>query len=285
MKFEATDIRKSYGDHLVLDNVSISLDKGVITGLIGVNGVGKSTLLKILSGINQPDEGTLDISNLNVAYMSERNPLYPHMYVTEYLHWVANVKEVKNVSDRVDWVIERAGLTTVKTKKIRHLSKGFKQRVGLGATIVSDPDVIILDEPINGLDPVQIVEYRSLIKELARDKVVVLSSHLLQEIEAICDQVLLLKDGELSLQVAGFGDKQENYIIRVELDRHIDESQFGDMEDIILVSKLGEYIYHLEIASERDVRLEVFDQIIDSGAKIKELTRLKSDWQSILRSS
>ena len=270
---------------MVLDSVSLSLDKGVITGLIGVNGVGKSTLLKILSGINQPDKGTLDVSDLNIAYMSERNPLYPHMYVPEYLHWIAKVKEVQNVGDRVDWVIRRAGLTTVKTKKITHLSKGFKQRVGLAATIVSDPDVIILDEPINGLDPVQIVEYRSLIKELATDKVVILSSHLLQEIEAICDQVLLLKDGELSLQVSGYGDQHEKYILHLELDRNIDVSQFEHVKDIVLVSKVGEHIYHLEVASERDVRLEVFDQVVDSGAKIKELTRLKSDWQSILQSS
>jgi len=253
MILTAEQIHKSYGTQVVLDGVDLTLEKGTITGLLGRNGAGKSTLLKIISGINQPDRGKLDIEDLDIAYMSERNPLYPHMYVMEYLGWIADIRSVHDKTSRLAWVVAQAGLEEVRTKKISQLSKGYRQRVGLAATIISDPDVIILDEPINGLDPVQIKEYRSLIKSLSTDKIVILSSHLLQEIEAICDEVLLIKDGQISRHLTTQHSSESAYQVKLSLDKEMETEALLDLEGVTSVMPDSEGDYLIDVSSSQDI--------------------------------
>jgi len=266
MILTAEQIHKSYGTQVVLDGVDLTLEKGTITGLLGRNGAGKSTLLKIISGINQPDRGKLDIKDLDIAYMSERNPLYPHMYVMEYLGWIADIRSVHDKT---------------RTKKISQLSKGYRQRVGLAATIISDPDVIILDEPINGLDPVQIKEYRSLIKSLSTDKIVILSSHLLQEIEAICDEVLLIKDGQISRHLTTQHSSESAYQVKLSLDKEMETEALLDLEGVTSVMPDSEGDYLIDVSSSQDIRLEICDVVIAAGRRIRELSRQNKSLQEI----
>ncbi len=281
MILTAEQIHKSYGTQVVLDGVDLTLEKGTITGLLGRNGAGKSTLLKIISGINQPDRGKLDIKDLDIAYMSERNPLYPHMYVMEYLGWIADIRSVHDKTSRLAWVVAQAGLEEVRTKKISQLSKGYRQRVGLAATIISDPDVIILDEPINGLDPVQIKEYRSLIKSLSTDKIVILSSHLLQEIEAICDEVLLIKDGQISRHLTTQHSSESAYQVKLSLDKEMETEALLDLEGVTSVMPDSEGDYLIDVSSSQDIRLEICDVVIAAGRRIRELSRQNKSLQEI----
>ncbi len=282
MSLIARDITKSYGVQAVLDQVDLSLDKGEIVGLLGRNGAGKSTLLKIIAGINRPDQGELHMGSNTIGYMSERNPLYPHMYVTEYLSWVADMRTITDRESRVAWAVEKVGLDEVKTKKINQLSKGFKQRVGLAATLLSDPDIIILDEPINGLDPIQITQYRTLIKSIATDKIIILSSHLIQEIEALCDRVLLLRDGKIvedrALQRTG---SDQNHTIILELNDLIDITKLESIEGVVTVSSAPDFTYRLEVQSTDDIRTDVFDIVVEQGLKIKEMKMEQSSLQQI----
>ena len=270
MKVRCEHIRKSYGDQVVLEDINFELNKGEIVGLLGRNGAGKSTLLKILAGINRPDDGTLELPEEGVAYLSEANPLYPHMYVREYLEWVADVKKIQAAKSRIRQIIEQVGLEDVRTKKIFQLSKGYRQRLGLAATLLADPDVLILDEPINGLDPVQITEYRKLIRSISSDKIILLSSHLMQEIEALCDRVLFLDEGCIARE-AILRDRNNQRSIRLKLDRKLKSAIFGDIEGIHSVEKKEEDIYIISYDRNSDPRTLIFDTVVANGAKILEM--------------
>lgn len=200
------DLTKKYGNQLALDKVSFSIKKGEVVGLLGPNGAGKSTLMKSVSGAILPDAGDVLLNEFSVlkhpletkkriGFLPENNPLYYEMYVSEYLRFVADIRKVKK--NLVDEVIERVGLTPESHKKIKQLSKGYKQRVGLAQAILSDPDILILDEPTNGLDPNQILEIRELIRSIGQSKTVILSTHIMQEVEAICSRVILLNHGKV----------------------------------------------------------------------------------------
>ena len=284
MSLIARGITKSYGAQGVLDQVDLSLDKGEIVGLLGRNGAGKSTLLKIIAGINLPDEGDLNKGESSIGYMSERNPLYPHMYVTEYLSWVAQMRAIPDLKKRIGWAVEKVGLSDVRGKKINQLSKGFRQRVGLAATLLSDPDIIILDEPINGLDPIQITQYRALIKSIAGDKIIILSSHLIQEIEALCDRVLLLRDGKI------VEDRQlqkstgtQDYTIIIDLNDSLDVLKLETIEGIAKVSLIKDKTYRIVVRSSADVSILIFDEVVEQGLKIKEMKREQSSLQQIFQ--
>ena len=200
------DLTKKYGNQLALDKVSFSIKKGEVVGLLGPNGAGKSTLMKSVSGAILPDGGDVLLNEFSVlkhpletkkriGFLPENNPLYYEMYVKEYLRFVADIRKVKK--NLVDEVIERVGLTPESHKKIKQLSKGYKQRVGLAQAILSDPDILILDESTNGLDPNQILEIRELIRSIGQSKTVILSTHIMQEVEAICSRVILLNHGKV----------------------------------------------------------------------------------------
>ena len=208
MSIEVRNLTKLYGEQKAIDQISFMVNKGEIVGFLGPNGAGKSTTMKIITGYLQPDEGDAFVSGVDVkkepikakskiGYLPEANPLYYDMYIREYLDFVADIHKVPNKKEKIESVIEVVGLTVESKKRIGQLSKGYKQRVGLAAALIHDPEVLILDEPTTGLDPNQIIEIREVIKSLGQNKTVLFSSHILQEVEAICDRVIIINRGKM----------------------------------------------------------------------------------------
>ncbi|MEO8174098.1 MAG: ATP-binding cassette domain-containing protein, partial [Sediminibacterium sp.] len=205
---QISQLLKQYGEQKAVNQASFEIGKGEIVGFLGPNGAGKSTTMKILTGYLQPDSGKAIVCGLDVSahpiavkkkigYLPEANPLYTDMYVREYLHFVAGIHQLKDKKAAVENVITLTGLTVESKKKIGQLSKGYKQRVGLAAALIHDPEVLILDEPTSGLDPNQIIEIRNVIKQQGKNKTVLFSSHILQEVEAICDRVIIINKGNI----------------------------------------------------------------------------------------
>ena len=208
MSIEISNLTKIYGDQKAVDAISFTVGKGEIVGFLGPNGAGKSTTMKIITGYLGQDGGEAIVCGISVrqqpletkkkiGYLPEANPLYPDMYVREYLDFIADVHKVTDKKTRIEAVISLVGLTVESNKKLGQLSKGYKQRVGLAAALIHDPEVLILDEPTSGLDPNQIIEIRDVIKKLGKDKTVLFSSHILQEVEALCDRVVIINQGKL----------------------------------------------------------------------------------------
>ena len=202
------NIYKSYDNIKALDNISFELKKGDIVGFLGPNGAGKSTLMKILTSYVKEDSGSVIICDINkndnsiftkskIGYLSENNPLYKDMFVQEYLFFISDLLKIESKKDRINYLLNRVGLENVKNQKIADLSKGFKQRVGIAAALVHDPEIILLDEPTTGLDPNQLIEIRSLIKEIGKEKIILLSTHIMEEIPKICNRVLVINKGKL----------------------------------------------------------------------------------------
>ena len=194
-------INKCFGQQEVLQDVSLDIPEGQVLGLLGPNGAGKSTLMKILIGLVKADSGSTQVPE-HIGYLPENNPLYDEMYVVEYLRFMAKLERVEYPETRVEELIERVGLTPERHKHIRELSKGYCQRVGLAQALLGDPDLLILDEPTTGLDPNQLVEIRSLIRTIGRDRTVILSTHIMQEVREMCDRVVILDHGEIKADEA-----------------------------------------------------------------------------------
>jgi ABC-2 type transport system ATP-binding protein len=208
MSIKVSNLLKQYGDQKAVDNISFTINKGEIVGFLGPNGAGKSTTMKMITGYLEPDHGDIEVAGIRVSdhpletkkkigYLPEANPLYFEMYIREYLDFIAGIHQVRDPASAIDKVIELTGLTPEKHKKIGQLSKGYKQRVGLAAALIHDPEVLILDEPTSGLDPNQIIEIREVIRRLGKDKTVMFSSHILQEVEALCNRVIIINKGKL----------------------------------------------------------------------------------------
>jgi len=208
MSIEVSQLTKKYGQQIAVNQLSFSVSPGEIIGFLGPNGAGKSTTMKMITGFLKPDAGTAKICDLNVkedpvsvknkiGYLPENNPLYTDLFVREYLGFIAELHHLKNKKEAVEQVIQKVGLTPEANKKIAELSKGYKQRVGLAAALIHNPQVLILDEPTSGLDPNQIQEIREVIKQEGKNKTVIFSSHIMQEIEAICDRVIIINKGKL----------------------------------------------------------------------------------------
>jgi hypothetical protein len=206
MSLQIIDLTKNFGEQTALNNINLNIKKNEIVGLLGPNGAGKSTLMKSITGVLKIETGQIlfqgrDISQSpieskkNIGFLPENNPLYQDMFVKEYLNFVANIHKIS--SKRVEEVIDLVGITPEKSKKISQLSKGYKQRVGLAQAIIHQPDLLILDEPTNGLDPNQIIEIRNLIKEISHEKTIILSTHIMQEVEALCSRVILIHKGRI----------------------------------------------------------------------------------------
>ena len=221
MSLEISNLTKKFGEQTALNNINIEIKKNEIIGLLGPNGAGKSTLMKSIVGAIKIDEGNIlfngkDItenevfSKKNIGFLPENNPLYQEMYVKEYLQFVANIHGISN--EKVEEIINLVGITPEKNKKISQLSKGYKQRVGLAQAILHEPNLLILDEPTNGLDPNQIVEIRNVIKEIGKEKTVILSTHIMQEVEALCSRVILIHNGNIvqDTDIANFKGKFQN---------------------------------------------------------------------------
>ena len=208
MSISVSGLSKHYGTQIAVNDISFSIGKGEIVGFLGPNGAGKSTTMKMITGYLEADAGSIKVSGIDVSansfaskkkigYLPEANPLYPDMYVREYLHFSAGVHKLDNIKQRTETIIHTVGLTAEANKKIGQLSKGYKQRVGLAAALIHEPEVLLLDEPTSGLDPNQITEIRNLIRSLSTEKTVLFSSHILQEVEAICDRVIIINKGSI----------------------------------------------------------------------------------------
>jgi ABC-2 type transport system ATP-binding protein len=253
MSIEVKSLTKIYGEQKAVDNISFSVGKGEIVGFLGPNGAGKSTTMKIVTGYLLADAGEVSVCGIDVktapleakkkiGYLPEANPLYFDMYVREYLDFIADVHSIKNKKEKIEEVIKTVGLTPESRKKVGQLSKGYKQRVGLAAALIHNPEVLILDEPTTGLDPNQIIEIREVIKQLGQNKTVLFSSHILQEVEAICDRVIIINKGKLvandTLSVLR-NQSQNNNAIRVTFKETIDSSLLQNLNGVASVNKLN----------------------------------------------
>ncbi|RSC92558.1 gliding motility-associated ABC transporter ATP-binding subunit GldA [Tenacibaculum singaporense] len=293
MSIQLTEISKTYGTQKAVNNISFSAKKGEIVGFLGPNGAGKSTTMKILTGFIQPSEGTVLVSGIDVisnpieaqkkiGYLPEHNPLYLDMYVREYLQFQASLHNIEN--SKVNETIEKVGLTIEAHKKINQLSKGYRQRVGLAAAILHDPEVLILDEPTTGLDPNQLVEIRELIKELGKDKTVLLSTHIMQEVEAMCDRVIIINKGEIVINKPISELKTDNeQVIKVTFDYKLEEQFIKRLPNIVSYKNTLENNWILVFNSKEDMRPVIFDFAQENGLKILGLNTENKNLESLFR--
>ncbi len=295
MSIEVNDISKSYGEQKALDAVSFSINKGEIVGFLGPNGAGKSTLMKILTTYISADEGTALVNGYNVAeqpkavqksvgYLPEHNPLYLDLYVREYLAFNADVYKVDK--SRIEEMIQLTGLSPEAHKKIGALSKGYRQRVGLATALLHDPEVLILDEPTTGLDPNQLVEIRELIKNIGKNKTVFLSTHIMQEVEAICDRVIIINNGKIvtdkKLKTL-VKDNKETQIIEVEFDKEVSlELLTQSLPDLAVAKNTGN-TWELIFTSEKDMRPLVFDFAQTNNLKTLQLSLKSKNLETVFR--
>jgi ABC-2 type transport system ATP-binding protein len=281
MSVQLTNITKVYAHQKALDDVSFSIRKGEIVGLLGPNGAGKSTLMKIVTGYISASSGSAKVNGQVVAvdkadfkkdigYLPEHNPLYLDLYVKEYLAFNASVYKVPK--SRIQQVIERTGLGEQAGKQIGQLSKGYRQRVGLAAALLHEPEVLILDEPTTGLDPNQLAEIRGLIKEVGKEKTVILSTHIMQEVEALCDRVIIINNGQIVLDSPI--DRLRNskqQVLEVEFDYRVEEVALQQLPSLSEVENTRDFRYRLVFDTQRDMRSTVFDFAHDNGLKILSL--------------
>jgi ABC-2 type transport system ATP-binding protein len=291
MSIEVTEISKKYGSQRALNKLSFSLKKGEIVGLLGPNGAGKSTLMKILTTYLKADEGQAMVCSYDVntekkriqqriGYLPEHNPLYLEMYVKEYLSFNASIYKVPK--DQIYKTIELTGLAPEAHKKIGQLSKGYRQRVGLAAALLHDPEVIILDEPTTGLDPNQLIEIRELIKKLGKEKTILLSTHIMQEVEALCERVIIINKGEIvaDKKLSELRDGQEQ-IILVEFDYRVEEVLLSKLPGVKSVKNTGGFHYELQFKGTKDMRPAVFDFAHDNGLKTLQLNQKNKNLESL----
>lgn len=295
MSIEVKDISKSYGEQKALDAVSFSINKGEIVGFLGPNGAGKSTLMKILTTFLNADGGTALVNGNNVAdqqkavqksvgYLPEHNPLYLDLYVREYLAFNADVYKVNK--SRIEEMIQLTGLTPEAHKKIGELSKGYRQRVGLAAALLHDPEVLILDEPTTGLDPNQLVEIRELIKNIGKDKTVFLSTHIMQEVEAICDRVIIIDHGKIVTDKKLNNlvkDAKEAQVIEVEFDQPISETLLQSLPELTSASNTKGNTWELTFVSGNDMRPAVFDFAQGNNLKTLQLSLKSKNLETVFR--
>ena len=274
-------VSKNFGDLQALKGISFSLKKGEIIGLLGPNGAGKSTLMRILTGFYTKWKGEAsffekdykkDIYDIKkqVGYLSENNPLYPEMYVEEYFHYVSCLYRIKDPP--IDRLMKQTGLLEYRRKKIQTLSKGYKQRIGLVAALLHNPKLIILDEPTTGLDPNQLLEIRKLIRELGEKKTVILSTHILQEVDAICDRVLIINKGEIIYddQLENI-NKNQKQILKVSFDYRIETEALSKIQNVRKVINTRNFDYEIYAKGTKDIRSLVFDFAHENGLKILSL--------------
>ena len=294
MSLELKKVAKSFGATKALSGISFTLKEGEVVGLLGPNGAGKSTLMRILSGYYTNWDGDVNFFEKSyrnhlksikneVGYLTENNPLYPDMYVIEYLKYVAELFGRKKAP--IDQLIKKTGLLRHYDKKIRFLSKGYKQRVGIAAALINDPKLVILDEPTTGLDPNQLLEIRKLIRELGDKKIVLLSTHILQEVDAICDRVLIINKGEIVLDEKLKNlRKNKKKIIQVSFDYRVETVALLKIEDVKHVRNLGGFSYEIETKGNKDKRSAIFDFAKENGLKILSLNQKNESLEELFNS-
>jgi len=299
MSIVVKEVTKFFGQQKALDNVSFEVKTGEIVGFLGPNGAGKSTMMKIITGFIPATSGEVFVNDLAtgndntevrkiIGYLPENNPLYPEMYVREYLGFVASIyKSGLPVKNQVDRIIDLTGLTPEQKKKIGSLSKGYRQRVGLAQALIHNPSVLILDEATTGLDPNQIVEIRNLIKEAGREKTVMISTHIMQEVEAICDRVIIIDKGIIVANEAKSNIysmlRQPKQVVQIEFDKDISEIRLPEYPNLRSVRKIKNNIWLIEAEGEEDIRPALFNFAVSNGLTVLSLQKNESNLEEVFR--
>jgi ABC-2 type transport system ATP-binding protein len=299
MSIVVQGVTRFYGEQRALDNVSFRVQTGEIAGFLGPNGAGKSTMMKIITGFIPSSSGHVFVNGMEagtdnpevkkqIGYLPENNPLYPEMYVREYLGFVASIyKSGISKKKQIDHIIEVTGLAPEQKKKIGSLSKGYRQRVGLAQSLIHNPAVLILDEATTGLDPNQIIEIRNLIKEAGREKTVLLSTHIMQEVEAICDRVIIIDKGvivadEEKSRIYSM-IKQPKQIVQVEFDRETMKSSLLEISNVSSVQEIKTNIWVLEARSDEDIRPALFAFAVRNNLTVLSLQKQESNLEEVFR--
>ena len=299
MSITVTNLSKNYGAQKVVNNISFTINKGEIVGFLGPNGAGKSTTMKMITGYLQADGGTAQVCGITVhinnnetkskiGYLPEANPLYVDMYVREYLAFVGSIHNVETSKQKIEEIINTVGLTLEANKKISQLSKGYKQRVGLAAALFHNPEVLILDEPTSGLDPNQIIEIREVIKRLGQNKTVLFSSHIMQEVEAICDRVIIINKGNIvadntlsNLQKGNTSTQN----ITVGFTEDINMEWLQKLQDVTSVTTGSPFTYQLSTNNSDGVKKQLLQLAIDKNLTIQNLqSQASSSLEDVFRS-
>lgn len=297
MSIEVSNLTKIYGEQKAVNGISFKINKGEIVGFLGPNGAGKSTTMKIVTGYLLPDEGKATVCGVDVkeqpletkkkiGYLPEANPLYYDMYVKEYLGLIAGIHEIVNSKAKIQTVIETVGLTPESHKKIGQLSKGYKQRVGLAAALIHDPEVLILDEPTSGLDPNQIVEIREVIKKLGENKTVLFSSHIMQEVQAICDRVIIINKGQIVADntLSTLQEKNSSNKVLVKFKENIDAGLLRRLTSVSAVNKADEMRFELEGDDMTEIRKQLMQLALENNLNIVSLQTESSSLEDVFRS-
>ena len=297
MSIVVTDLLKVYGEQKAVDHISFTVNKGEIVGFLGPNGAGKSTTMKMITGYLKPNAGIATVAGINVAenpllakskigYLPEANPLYYEMYVKEYLDFIGGIQKVPDRKRKLQEVIELTGLTLESKKKIGQLSKGYKQRVGLAAALIHDPEVLILDEPTSGLDPNQIIEIRNVIRQQGQNKTVLFSSHILQEVEAICDRVIIINKGKMVANdtLSNLKQRGASNVVKVIFKEVLERSDFESITSATSITKTGEHTWQLEAENANDVKRQLLELSLLKEVNIVSLQTEGGSLEDIFRS-
>ena len=298
MSIEVNKLTKIYGDQKAVDNISFKVQKGEIVGFLGPNGAGKSTTMKMITGYLEPDDGEAIVSGIPVStspietkrrigYLPEANALYYDMYVREYLKFIAEIHHVKDARNRIEEMIKLTGLTVESNKKTGQLSKGYKQRVGLAAALIHDPEVLILDEPTSGLDPNQIMEIREVIRMQGKNKTVLFSSHILQEVEAICDRVIIINKGKIVAddQLRNLQQlNQHNHIVIVRFSEAVDQYLLENIQDVESIQNPEPGLYKLSTQNPDTVKKQLLEFSLQHGFNIISLQSESQRLEEVFRS-
>jgi ABC-2 type transport system ATP-binding protein len=294
MSIQVDQVVKEHGHQKALDKVSFTINSGEIVGFLGPNGAGKSTMMKIITTYIEPTSGSVSVNGFDIfdksidvrssiGYLPEHNPLYLDFYVREYLNFHADIHKIKK--QRVEEIIDLVGLIDINGKKIGQLSKGYRQRVGLAAALLHDPEVLILDEPTTGLDPNQLKEIRNLIIEIGKTKTVLLSTHIMQEVEAMCDRVVIINKGNIvaDRKLSDFLSEQ-NQEIQVEFDLRIEQQFLKALPNLKDAINVSGNLWNLKFETEQDMRSEIFDFAKNNGLRTLQLNRKIISLESLFQS-
>ena len=298
MSIKVNSITKLYGTQRALDNVSFEVNTGEIVGFLGPNGAGKSTMMKILTCFIPQTSGTATVCGYditeqslevrkNVGYLPEHNPLYTEMYIKEYLEFIAGLHHLKNVKQRIAEMIEMTGLQLEQKKKIGALSKGYRQRVGLAQALIHDPKVLILDEPTTGLDPNQLSEIRHLIKEIGKQKTVMLSTHIMQEVEAVCDRVIIVNKGQIVANditsVLQNSQSQNRQMITVEFDKATTLAALKTIVGVAGAAQIKDNCLQIEANTDKDIRTDIFQFAVQNALAVLTLHKEEQKLEDVFK--
>jgi ABC-2 type transport system ATP-binding protein len=298
LSISVTHLSKNFGAQKAVNDISFNIGKNEIVGFLGPNGAGKSTTMKMITGFLKPEMGSIDVCGISVqnqptatqkkiGYLPESNALYTDMYVKEYLSFVGSIYHIDNLQSSVHDVVELVGLTNEAHKKIGQLSKGYKQRVGIAAALVHNPEVLILDEPTSGLDPNQIIEIRDIIKRLAENKTVIFSSHIMQDVEAICERVIIINKGQIVAddQLINLKNKtNENQMVSVEFKEIIASDLFSEIKDCISIKEISQNKFNFETSNAASIRKQIMELCLSHNLNIVSLNSESHNLEAIFKS-